>query len=151
MNELESNLTSNPDSIATNTKVNSELLANLHTGASNPKAIAQYEAELQDIAQRVIKGDLSDMEAILSSQVVNLNNLFTRFANRADVHGIEGDVNEAERFSKMAIQCSNQTIKAVSQLTKMKAPKSPKAGSVYIRTLNQQNNQTNNSQPPIEF
>ena len=85
------------------------------------------------------------MEAILSSQVINLNNLFTRFANRADVHAIEGHANEAEKFSKMAIACSNQTIKGVAQLTKMKAPKK---GSVYIRTLNQQNN---NSQIPTQF
>ena len=145
MKEIETKAISNPDSIASQTLVNSELLANLHTGASNPQAVAQYEAELKDIAQRVIKGDLSDMEAILSSQVVNLNNLFTRFSICADVHAIEGHVNEAERFSRMAIACADKTMKGVAQLTKMKTPK---AGSVYIRTLNQQNN---NSQNPTQF
>ncbi len=148
MKKLETNLISNPDSITTQTRVNSELLANLQSGASNPQAIAKYEAELLAVSRKVIKGDLSDMEAVISSQVINLNNLFTRFANCADAHAIEGHVNEAERFSKMAIACSNQTIKGVAQLTKMKAPKK---GSVYIRTLNQQNNQNNNSQPPVQF
>ncbi len=148
MKELETNLISNPDSITTQTRVNSELLATLYSGASNSEDIAKYEAELLQVSQRVIKGDLSDMEAILSSQIVNLNNLFTRFANRADAHAIEGHVNEAERFSKMAMACADKTMKGVAQLTKMKAPKK---GSVFIRTLNQQNNQTNNSQTPIQF
>ncbi|MEE9338118.1 MAG: hypothetical protein V3U87_08565 [Methylococcaceae bacterium] len=148
MNEIETNLNSNSDSIATNTKVNSELLASLQSVAPSSESIAIYEAELLEVSQRVIKGDLSDMEAILSSQIVNLNNLFTKFANRADSHAIEGHVNEAERFSRMAMACTDKTMKGVAQLTKMKAPKK---GSVYIRTLNQQNTQNNNSQIPTQF
>ena len=55
MNELESNLSSNSERIATNTKVNSELLANLHTGASNPQAVAIYEAELRKYPKGLLK------------------------------------------------------------------------------------------------
>ncbi len=147
MNEIEC-CDPQPQNSTTQTKVNSELLAHLHTGASNPEAIARYEAELLEISNRVVSGDLSDMEAILSSQVVSLNDLSARFFINADVHAVEGHVNEAEKYARMANNCVDRTIKAIAQLQKLKAPKK---GSVYIRTLNQQNIQTNNSKTPRQF
>ena len=127
-----------------NTMVNSELMAYLHTGANNPQAVKAFEAELLEISQRVVKGDLSDMETVLSNQIINLNNMFTRFMVSADSHGYEQCTKEADMYCKMALQCQDKAMKAIAQLAKMKTPKK---GSVYIRTLN--NQQVNNAVPEL--
>jgi pyruvate carboxylase len=116
---------------------NSELMAYLATGASTPQAIAKYEAELMEISMKVIRGNLSDLEAVLSNQIINLNQMFTRFMQKADLLSYEACTKDADTYCKLALNCQDKASKAIAQLAKMKAPKK---GSVYIRTLNNQIN-----------
>lgn len=116
---------------------NAELMAYLATGTNEPQAVQAYEKQLIDVSMLIIRGDLSPVEKVLSDQIQALNAFFVKFMNKANSLSGEDCDKQFEVYCKQALACQDKAMKAIAQLAKMKAPKK---GSVYIRTVNQQNN-----------
>lgn len=108
----------------------------------NPEALRQYELELNEIIEKVQNNDLSDMDAILASQAISLNNSYCSFAQQADTLIYENHSDEAEKVLNMALKCVDKSMKAITQLNRSK--KKPRTSQIFIKTMNQLNQQVNN-------
>jgi hypothetical protein len=73
-------------------------------------------------AERVKKGDMRDMEAILVSQATVLNGLFADLVRRSAANYSSHHFEAGERYLKMAYKAQNQCRMALEALATMKSP-----------------------------
>jgi hypothetical protein len=74
---------------------------------------------LTKATRRVKGGDLGDLEALLTSQVVTLNAMFTQLAERTSRMTI---VDQIDRFTRLALKAQGQCRATVEMLALMKSP-----------------------------
>jgi hypothetical protein len=74
-----------------------------------------------DAAERVNRGDLGDLEAMLTAQAVTLNAVFTELAHRARINMGE-HLDAADRYTRLALKAQGQCRATVETLAAIKNP-----------------------------
>ena len=101
---------------------------------------------LRDASERVHKNDLSDIEAVLTSQAVTLNAIFGDLSRRSALNLGNGSYFDAgERYFRMAMKAQNQCRMTLETLSAIKNPP-----IVYAKQANIAHGpqQVNNGTPP---
>lgn len=91
-------------------------------------------------ADKVLSGDLSEVEAMLTAQAVALDAIFNHFANRAQIADY---IPKMETYMRLALKAQSQCRTTVEAIAEIKYPKS----ATFIRQANVgENVQVNNGQ-----
>ena len=97
---------------------------------------------LSEKVSRVNAGDLSDLEATLTSQAVSLNAIFNELAKRSLLHMNE-HLQATEIFMRLALKAQAQCARTIEVLATMKNPQVIFAKQANIANGNQQVNNGN--------
>ena len=136
--------------------INSILMGNLHQstnfgendfGESIELDVKSITEVMRKVSDKVKKGDLSNLEEMLTCQAYSLQTLFMTMASKAS-----GTTNadHIELLSKIALKAQNQCRTTIATLSEMKNPKR----AMFVKQLNQANqmqvNNTNDTKPEIQ-
>jgi len=136
--------------------VNAGLIKNLHndTNFGNNDFGEKIEIDakrtqeaLKMVSDKVRKGDLTNLEDMLTSQAFALQSLFTNMATKAT---LTDNAQHIELLSKIALKAQNQCRTTIATLSEMKNPKR----AMFVKQLNQANqmqvNNTSNTEEKIQ-
>lgn len=98
---------------------------------------------MKEKSEKIITGDLSELESTLAAQVVSLNAIFTTLAKRATTCEY---LNQVEANIRLALKAQAQCARTVEVLAAMKNPPIVFAKQANIAQGHQQIN--NGNQPP---
>ena len=138
------------------TEVNAGLMENIHQetnfgvndfGEDIKLDVKSATEVMKKISDKVKKGDLSNLEEMLTCQAYSLQTLFTTMASKAS-----GTTNadHIELLSKIALKAQNQCRTTIATLSEMKNPKR----AMFVKQLNQANqmqvNNASDTKPEIQ-
>jgi hypothetical protein len=131
----------------TEIKFSSNVLNTLTTEAFNKSLIGEIDfteavAVMKEKTEKIITGDLSELESTLAAQVVSLNAIFTSLARRS--MNCEY-LNQMETNLRLALKAQAQCARSIEVLAAMKNPPIVFAKQANISHGHQQ---INNNQPP---
>ena len=128
-------------------KLSSNVLNTLTTEAFTKPALGEIDfteavAVMKEKSEKIIAGDLSELESTLAEQVVPLNAIFNTLAKRAETCEY---LNQVEANLRLALKAQAQCARTVEVLTAMKNPPIVFAKQANIAHGHQQ---INNNQSP---
>jgi hypothetical protein len=104
--------------------------------------LTEIVSVMQDKVAKVKAGDLSDMEATLTAQVVTLDVMFNELARRAGLNFGEY-IKAAETYMRLALKAQAQTARTIEVLAALKNPPVVFAKQANISHGHQQVNNVN--------
>lgn len=128
-------------------KLSSNVLNTLTTEAFTKPALGEIDfteavAVMKEKSEKIIAGDLSELESTLAAQVISLNAIFTTLAKRATTCNY---LNQVEANLRLALKAQAQCARTVEVLAAMKNPPIVFAKQANIAHGHQQ---INNNQSP---
>lgn len=120
-------------------------IASLSGGDRNIKVVRELQDSIELLANRVKSGDLSDLEQILTSQVLALNALFGQLTSKgsgflSDSAILKALPNHPKTLLNVALKAQNQCRATIQTINELKNPKK----TTFIK------NQLNNVQMELE-
>lgn len=127
-------------------KLSSSVLNTLTTEAFTKSVLGEFDfteavAVMKEKSEKIIAGDLSELESTLSAQVVSLNAIFTTLASRATTCEY---LNQKKTNLRLALKAQAQCARTIEVLATLKNPPIVFAKQANIAHGHQQ---INNNQP----
>lgn len=115
-------------------------LLNVNKNEVNNMDVLQFQNDIKKHIELIQNGDLSNLEAILSTQVFSLNLLFNKMAAKIELAEEFGD---AQIFVDLAMKIQNNCRKTVLTLSEIRNPKKTTFIKQQNCAVNQQVNNDN--------